>query len=1116
MQILGAAAKFILKTEYDCELSYRSLRWEEGKLVFSDLFLFDATFHSHVKKASFQFDWSSLPKQLKGHLILDSPHLSIREKKTFSPMQDHWLDLSVHVAQGILDWDGPVHFSLDHNSHRSQIAFDWEDSRALLTLREGKIRGELENFNLTLLKPWIPFAEISNGRITGHLALDCEGAPLSANLKIERLRADYLGGVVDDLEGTFSYHADLGAKWDLKGIGKAQEIFFPFTCQGRGFFKSGWMESNIDFENSWCRLSGFEVWAFECDQLRAEQATWLQFGLRALFPELEGWAFTNGVINGKGSFRSSSWSAVFRGENISIQKGPYLFTCESVNANLTQEGGDFDLLSPNCALQFSGTWRDWTAEAKIYSAELSLKGGWDGEKLPIQIEKGSFADLQFTGRGWLNTDLDLSFSLDGWWNLLEKAIPFYCPNLSKEGSLWSFDVRCMRKTWDISRLAGVYEAGLLSLSEKSHLLGAPLLFSPSSLEELDIVAELPWKAILSAGPFFNQLGLNINQLPQIEKTALRFQFIKGQVNLMAEGENPSFYLHAKQESGQWQIDLQSDLSLKATIKSDGSAKGRGNWKDLMYAEFNGKILPTLQCEFSLPKISAELALETPLKMNGQLEGQGHFTYNGQIESDFDLSVSSFVIQAHPLENQGPIHLCYSSEKGVLVSGLDLHGQFDCIVDLLEYDANSSHWIFHKAQVHLPGSFWTNPLLSFLDREKDLNFTADLNFSSDFATFSCKMSEGLLPYQGAYYQVENLDLLWNNGKCSASLYYQNHLHRIQLQIEETIKGRFILGSEETPLAIDWEYGDGFLIRSMEGSFGGVNASFHEETANVLVGSAHLNFTALSALLPVDVAQVFSEIKMGKGYELKGRLRIEKNKPSFKGLLSGKAIELFGFQFRTLLAQVDLRPECMRIYDLKISDSAGMMKIDELILQTKQDEPWTIAIPNLTLLEMRPSLLQRPEKTAGPMNPLVVREFKLTDFQGLLADGKTYTAKGRLHFINSYKRGETVFDLPANVLSRIVGLDLELLIPVTGDLSFDLKDGYFNLLELTHAYSEGRRSEFFLEMDPPPRMDLDGNLQIFIKMKQFVLLKITESLLISIDGALNDPKYQLKKKRFFGLI
>ena len=346
---------------------------------------------------------------------------------------------------------------------------------------------------------------------------------------------------------------------------------------------------------------------------------------------------------------------------------------------------------------------------------------------------------------------------------------------------------------------------------------------------------------------------------------------------------------------------------------------------------------------------------------------------------------------------------YSSLRGALFTGVNLHGLFDCIVDLLEYDIQRSHWIFHKAQVHLPCSLLTSPFLRFLDKEKELNFTADLDVASDFSTFVCTLREGWIPCQGASLPIDDLALSWSHGKCAAALHYKGHLHQLQMQLDDRMTGRLTVGEEETPLCIDWEYRDAFLIQSIEGSFGGVEASFHAESPNQLVGSARVDFTALSPLLPLDVAQVFTEIKMGKGYELKGQLNIQNNRPSFRGLLSGKAVELFGFQFRTLLAQVDLHPESIQIFDVKISDSAGIMKIDQILLEGKEDKPWTIEIPHLTILEMRPSLMQRPGGLVGPISPLVVRELNIEDFKGLLDDGKTYTAKGDLHFINSYKRG-----------------------------------------------------------------------------------------------------------------
>ena len=313
--------------------------------------------------------------------------------------------------------------------------------------------------------------------------------------------------------------------------------------------------------------------------------------------------------------------------------------------------------------------------------------------------------------------------------------------------------------------------------------------------------------------------------------------------------------------------------------------------------------------------------------------------------------------------------------------------------------------------------------------------------------------------------------------------------------------------------------GFSIHEIEGKCAGIDASFHAlDEGTCLIGSARVHFGILASVVPAEVAQVFRDLEMGKGYELKGRLFLDESGPSFRGLLSGKQIELFGYQFRTLLGHIELGAERIHIYDLKISDSAGIMKIDSIEALGIGENPWTIAIPRLIVSELRPSLLQKAgeEAVAEPAGPLVIRELKIEDFKGLLDDSKTYTAAGELTFINSYRREHTVFDLPADVLGRIVGLDLELLIPVCGTLSYTLKDGVFRLTQLRNAYSEGMRSEFFLESDPAPMMDLDGNLRLFVNMKQFVLFKFTESFSISINGKLNDPQYNLqKKRRFLGL-
>ena len=84
---------------------------------------------------------------------------------------------------------------------------------------------------------------------------------------------------------------------------------------------------------------------------------------------------------------------------------------------------------------------------------------------------------------------------------------------------------------------------------------------------------------------------------------------------------------------------------------------------------------------------------------------------------------------------------------------------------------------------------------------------------------------------------------------------------------------------------------------------------------------------------------------------------------------------------------------------------------------------------------------------------------------------------------------------------------LLIPVRGSVEFLLEEGIVHFLDLSQAYSHGDRSEFFLSKKELSYIDLEGNLNIHIKMKQHVLLKITQPFTLSILGDVASPKYSL---------
>lgn len=821
--------------------------------------------------------------------------------------------------------------------------------------------------------------------------------------------------------------------------------------------------------------------------------------------------------------------------------------------------GQLKALEPGLQIQVDPLSWDWSLHASIE------QGTWPA----YQIEKGRFEIIA--------TPEEITcLSLGCDWISRQGAVHFSSPCLIRKGTDWTFDIRISSPTWDLVRLAGVSDEKTIQFdTQKSHLFGSPfqvgscILGQTEGLQKLEMRFDLPWKSVLAAGPYLSGFGVpSFVKMPIQGEVSIDLQYAPQErssitirdKDLRWKGEAIPLDFHAFREKKKWLIDVckVADFSLVCALiqeKDDVRIEmGMGKWKEGIQTDFQGKIDGKGRCDFSLSNVHMDLAQlhsltslwGIPIRgVQGILEGSGHFVYEKGFESDFDLSLSQLRTETFLLENQGAVHLFFSPEKGMAIQGLDLQAQhvdkkgvwLNGKIDLVQYDSSDSSWILTHSHLHLPSAFFSaisnsSTLVDALNPKSDWDLIADWKCSSDFSTLSCKMEEGFVSLFGEVRHLQHLECEWTPDGCLAicDTSYKGHEIRVGLQMvnESLLEGKLVLKEkgdpQEAPLTIDWRYGNeqGLTVHTIEGVFGGVEASFHAETEkeqNVLIGSARIQFETFSTFLPAEIAEVFQQIKMGKGYELKGRLTLDGPQSAFQGILSGKALELFGFQFRTLLAQVDLSAQKVKITNLKISDTAGILKIEEICMGAQENTPWMISIPQLTVLEFRPTLLQKAgEEAGGKMSPLVVREFKLSNFQGELENSKTYRAEGYLKFANSYKREKTVFDLPSDVLGRIVGLDLELFIPVCGTLDYCIKDGLFQLLELKGAFSEGQRSEFLLEKgsDGGPFMDLDGNLKILIQMKQFVLFKLTDAFLISIEGTLTDPQVHLqKKKRFWGL-
>jgi hypothetical protein len=714
-------------------------------------------------------------------------------------------------------------------------------------------------------------------------------------------------------------------------------------------------------------------------------------------------------------------------------------------------------------------------------------------------------------------------------------------------------------------------------SAKSHILNEPLKISQclfngrGGFESLQLSWHLSWNSLLAAAPLLLEMKSSWAPflLSPLEGDALLEINLSsgGTSNIRLQGDNVRYkgapipiYIGAQQKDHGWSIDRLQVGPFDACCQiamEEGRWKienGDLQWSDGLKSRFGG-YLSAGRIELGVEPLSIEMqkviAPFIHASIDGTMEGKGYLSLEWKnewnLEADLDLRPSQMKSGPFLIDNAGPMQIHYSRSQGLLVRGLDLqihksdpdwpslHGR----IGLMQFDFERRHWVLQHSQVNLPADSLaqllkkikeSHPLrtvLEALDAKHDMEFAADIDCASDFSSFSCSMKEGFIPFLGSVRHLQNVFVQMKKEGMIATLsaLHQGHSLKMSALFEFQPKtwGRFViedeehpLDSEERPLTIEWEIGPDrfFSLQSIEGVFNGIDASFHADGPGRLIGSARLQLGPLAEILPARIGKVFRDLKMGKGYELKGRLFYDPqhlSNTSFKGLLSGKNCELFGIQVRTLLSQIEANASRVHLFELKGSDAAGIIKINELIVRQEADGAWRISMPLFQLLEFRPSLLQKIGREIGSVGPLVVRELKVTHLQGKIDEPATMIASGEMNFINSFKREHTVFDLPSDFLGRIIGLDQELLIPVRGRLLFELKEGRVWLTDLVDAYSEGKRSKFFLVKEgQSPSIDLEGNLHIFVTMKQYVLFKITENFLLTIDGTIQTPSFHLQKK------
>ena len=507
-----------------------------------------------------------------------------------------------------------------------------------------------------------------------------------------------------------------------------------------------------------------------------------------------------------------------------------------------------------------------------------------------------------------------------------------------------------------------------------------------------------------------------------------------------------------------------------------------------------------------------------------------------------------------LESKEKISFQYDKNQGFQVTNVDLHffqlksnqHWAKCHFDSCLYDLKKREWIGKNIHICLPpemiaflGKTGTLPKVGYKDGhliicnqqvvwDNQIEIQFDFNIG-DTTRISGRLKEGYYWIKDKSWYLSDSTFVLENETCDFSLQtsygefpfaVDGHIAfsprlaaRISIQ-EPSIDKHSI----SPPLVIqtDSNEQEGFFIQSIDGRLCGLDFSFYHSPKGscldqmVITGQVKIDVPTFSRILPPSLRVTTQEFGIGKGYKLSGDLTLNKidlGNSHFKGFLKGRHFELMGTEMATLMSEISINPKQIELSGFNISDQSGIFQLTEMRFEYLPSTKWHVAIPELTIQDFRPSLLKKTGKYRGRIKPLMIKNLTFSNIEGEIGNPKSFTGKGKLQFINTFKRDYNLLDIPIEILGRL-GLDTALLVPVRGKLEYVIDGGKVYFTELSHSYSEGKRSHFYLSPFEPSFIDFEGNLNIRIKMKQYVLLKVTEPFTLSIGGTFNKPKYGLK--------
>jgi len=623
-------------------------------------------------------------------------------------------------------------------------------------------------------------------------------------------------------------------------------------------------------------------------------------------------------------------------------------------------------------------------------------------------------------------------------------------------------------------------------------------------------------------------------------------------------------IHAEleREGGDWELSL-----LEAAYKNSSLALGAGTYRNGKVEMELDRLLVDLQELYNLcapTKMSHRL-------MKGMLQAHGRLFIDFSAGFKQAKFSSQLVVNSESLGDAGfeitsklPMKVSYSYEKGVEVEHLTMHVQKEGLEEVW-----ASIQMRHMQFFMQEGSFFAKGIKLILPPEMS-RYLAEIGwiphveyrnhqlcfFDKTFAWDNQLETECSLLYDCRGLQIEGVAKDGYYWIGSRSVYFQNiqyHFKQNHLSValgwdykdisldfatkiylkegidafKDGIEAKVMIkeghgedSDERSGLEIACRYlsTEGLCFQSIEGTLYGVHFSFRRNPRTylphetVLTGQMKIDTAGLVKAFPKLFYQTIKDLGMGSGYELSGDWVLSRENLAssyFKGFLKGRDFEFLGFYFKTLLSEVRIESQHVIMHDFRLSDMSGVAQIKEAWIK-KEEEGWKLEIPEIALQDFRPSFLKKTDGQEERIKPFVIKDLHFFDIQGFLGNKDSFSGRGHLDFVNTFKKETNLLDLPIEIIGRI-GFDLGLFVPVVGKIDFEMTEGKIFLRELKEAYSEGKRSRFYLPSHKESYIGLDGSVAIDIKMKQYVLLKITQPFTLSIRGTLIKPKYSLRSAK-----